>query len=190
MLIHKRTTPDREPWYAVDDQSGQVYGPFDPGALWFETPATVRGSKRLQLQRTTDLILSEAHAGWERLQRTLAFLQPRGLAAWRRFQECGIVPEQTPALAGLSGGIDVPAYLGDGDFAGMGLHVDDSNNGTTLDGFPGVGPGTGSVGASGPPGKGPGGDAVPQITMLIHAAQGAEAAMERREVPEAVPHYQ
>ena len=156
MIIHAPKQPDRQPWYAVHDQSGKVYGPFDPGTVWFETPTTVRGSDRLQLARVSDLILNEAHAGWERLQRALCFLQPGGVALWRRFQEHGIGPEQTPAL-GLAGGLDVPAFLGDGGATGAGLHVDDSHNGTTVDGFPGTmgegwageGPGGGQGGSDG-----------------------------------------
>ena len=132
--------PERESWYAVHDQSGKVYGPFDPGAVWFETPATVRGSDRLQLARASDLILNEAHGGWERLQRALCFLQPGGVALWRRFQEQGVVPEQTPALAGMAGGVDVPAFLGDGMAGGAGLHFNDAHNGTTI---PGAAGGTG-----------------------------------------------
>ena len=154
MIIHTPRQPARLPWFAVCDSTGEVFGPFDPGAIWFETPANVRGSDRLQLARASDLILNEAHAGWERLQRALCFLQPGGVALWRRFQEFGIVPEQTPAL-GLAGGLDVPAFLGDGGATGMGLHVDDSHNGTTVDGFPGA---SAAIGTSqGWSGEGPGG---------------------------------
>ena len=157
MIIHAPKRRERLPWFAVCDSTGEVFGPFDPGAVWFETPATVRGSDRLQLARASDLILNEAYGGWERLQRALCFLQPGGVALWRRFQEFGIVPEQTPALAGLAGGLDVPAFLGDGGATGMGLHVDDSHDGTTIDGYPGPvnsnqsgqGPGLGHRGLSG-----------------------------------------
>ena len=111
---------DKLGWYAVSEQTGEVHGPFDPGAVWFEAPAALCSADRLKLATVTDLLLSEAHAGWERLQRTLAFLQPHGTAVWRRFQEFGIVPEQTPALTGRSGGVDIRAYIGDGG-AGFGI---------------------------------------------------------------------
>ena len=131
--------------------TGEVLGPFDPGAVWFETPLHVCGGDLLRLQRVADLILDEAHAGWERLQRALAFMQPNGLAVYRRFMESGVLPRQTPAL-GLAGGVDTPAYLGDGGATTSnplaGLHVDDSKNGTMLIGFSG-GASTANYGVSG-----------------------------------------
>ena len=85
------------------------------------------------LQRVADLILNEAHASWERLQRALAFMQPNGSSVYRRFMDSGVLPLQTPAL-GLAGGLDVPGYLGDGGQGCQlpGLHFDDSHNGTTV----------------------------------------------------------
>ena len=137
MLHFGKKTPEREEWWAVSDQTGDVFGPFDPGTVWFETPLHVRGGDLLRLQRVADLILNEAHAGWERLQRALAFMQPNGAAVYRRFMESGVLPRQTPAL-GLAGGLDVPGYLGDGAATGTaGLHTDDSKNGTSLSGFRG-----------------------------------------------------
>ena len=156
MIFSSRKTPEREEWYAICDRTGQVFGPFDPGIVWFETPSAVTGSDRLRLQRVTDLILNEAHAGWEPLQKALAFMQPNGAAVYRRFMESGVPPLQTPAL-GLAGGLDVPGYLGDGAATGTaGLHVDDSNNDTTFDGhqqLSGAGPGPGG-GRAGRPGSG------------------------------------
>ncbi|MCY3800739.1 MAG: hypothetical protein OXG46_04090 [Chloroflexi bacterium] len=137
MLHFRKNTPEREEWWAISDQTGEVFGPFDPGTVWFETPPQVRGGDLLRLQRVADLILNEAHASWERLQRALAFMQPNGSAVYRRFMESGILPTQTPAL-GLAGGLDIPAYFGDGESAGTaGLHFDDSHNGTTITGFNG-----------------------------------------------------
>ena len=157
MLHFGKKTPEREEWWAVSDQTGEVFGPFDPGTVWFETPNWIGGSELLRLSRVADLILNEAHAGWERLQRALAFLQPNGLAVYRRFMESGIVPPQTPAL-GLAGGLDIPAYLGDGAATGsVGFHVDDSYNGTMIDGFDGGGGGHSRDEQGGRPGRGPGG---------------------------------
>ena len=143
MLHSTKKTPEREEWWAISDQTGEVFGPFDPGTVWFETPLHVRGGDLLRLQRVADLILNEAHAGWERLQRVLAFMQPNGSAVYRRFMDSGVLPRQTPAL-GLAGGLDVPGYLGDGGATGAGLHVDDAHNGTTVSG------GSGGGGASNP----------------------------------------
>lgn len=133
MLHFRRNTPEREEWWAVSDQTGEVFGPFDPGTVWFETPLHVRGGDLLRLQRVADLILNEAHASWERLQRALAFMQPNGSSVYRRFMDSGALPRQTPAL-GLAGGLDVPGYLGDGGATDAGLHVDDSKDGMTFNG--------------------------------------------------------
>ena len=155
------TSSAREEWWAISDITGEVFGPFDPGVVWFETPLHVRGSDLLRVQRVADLILNESHAGWERLQRALAFMQPNGLAVYRRFMESGALPLQTPAL-GLAGGLDVPGYLGDGAATGSaGLHIDDSKNGTTVGGSSG-GAGKGNdggknSGATGGAGGGGGG---------------------------------
>ena len=156
MLHFRKNVSEREEWWAVSDMTGEVLGPFDPGAVWFETPLHVCGGDLLRLQRVADLILDEAHAGWERLQRALAFMQPNGLAVYRRFMESGVLPRQTPAL-GLAGGLDVPGYLGDGAAMGTaGLHIDDSKNGTTFAGFAG-GAGRGDGQAGGGVGGGGGG---------------------------------
>ena len=134
-IFPSRKTPEREQWYAICDRTGQVFGPFDPGTVWFETPPHVRGGDLLQLQRVTDLILNEAYAGWERLQKALAFMQPNGVSVYRRFMETGILPKQTPALVGLAGGLDIPGYLGDGaETSTRGLHVDDSHDGLVIAG--------------------------------------------------------
>ena len=155
MLHFGKKTPEREEWWAVSDQTGEVFGPFDPGTVWFETPNWIGGSELLRLSRVADLILNEAHAGWERLQRALAFLQPNGVAVYRRFMESGVLPRQAPAL-GLAGGLDVPGYLGDGAATGSaGLHVDDTHDGTSMSGFSG-GAGSTSYDGRGIPGEGHG----------------------------------
>ena len=154
MLHFRKNVSEREEWWAVSDMTGEVLGPFDPGAVWFETPLHVCGGDLLRLQRVADLILDEAHAGWERLQRALAFMQPNGAAVYRRFMESGVLPRQTPAL-GLAGGLDVPAYLGDGSATGSaGLHIDDSHNGMVVQGAAG---GAGGLRSSSERGGGPGG---------------------------------
>ena len=112
MLHFGKKTPEREEWWAVSDQTGEVFGPFDPGTVWFETPNWIGGSELLRLSRVADLILNEAHAGWERLQRALAFLQPNGVAVYRRFMESGVLPRTgtrtgsggRAGCSGLSGG--------------------------------------------------------------------------------------
>ena len=155
MLHFARETPEREEWWAISDQTGEVFGPFDPGTVWFETLLHVRGGDLLQLQRVADLILNEAHAGWERLQRALAFMQPNGATVYRRFMESGVLPSQTPAL-GLAGGLDIPGYLGDGGATGAGgLHFNDTHNGTTISGFAGGVGGSGTT-LIGRTGRGPG----------------------------------
>jgi len=135
LIIPSRKIPEREQWWVMHDQTGKMYGPFDPGTLWFETPLALKGYSLLNLQRRTDIILNAAAGGWEQLQQALAFMQPHGAQAYRRFMETGLLPRQTAALAGISGGLDTNGYLGNGAATGAsGLHVDDSKNDTTFAG--------------------------------------------------------
>ena len=96
MEIYAPKHRDRLGWYAVSEQTGEVFGPFDPGAIWFEAPAALCSTDRLKLATVTDLILSEAHAGWERLQRTLAFLQPHGTQFGVGFRSSESYPNRLP----------------------------------------------------------------------------------------------
>ena len=37
---------ERESWWAICDQTGRLYGPLDPGTVWFETPVGLREWQR------------------------------------------------------------------------------------------------------------------------------------------------
>ena len=155
MLWLRRQRVEPEPWYAFDDRTGALYGPFDPGAVYFCTAPqiTAYGLKLRALQQRADMILSAAGAGTDRLRRLLA----TGVQGGMKRLDTGWNPPQTPFLVGISGGLDTDGYLGDGAAsAANGLHIDDSKDDTNPSGAGGGSGGDNGVAESGDMGDGAG----------------------------------
>ena len=153
---------DPEPYYAIDDQTGELCGPFDPGAVWFVDPPDFDRWHRDQLDRMADSLLEAAATnGREGLNIALA---RRFLGDRRGFPEhTGQAGFYWRMLHGISGGAISRGFLGDGTGGSFqGFQVDDSKNNTTITGYAGGAGGTvgtpQAVSGLGP-GRGIGGDA-------------------------------
>ena len=155
--VPKRTvaTQDPQPYYALNDQTGELVGPIDPGTVGFRDPVGLDRWHADQLNRAADVLLeAAAKSGRHGLDRALRQRfpgDPRGLPASDQHQYLRRM------LYSVSGGAIAKGFLGDGgDNTFDGFDVDDSKDNTAISGYAGGAAGATAGGDAGFNGSGPG----------------------------------